>query len=123
MTRLERCGYPGFKLSCDNKNQTVLELPFSDDATDGGTGELYKIEDIDNTTAVRVILGTPIAVLWTHHRARSQRAVARKESTLNRKAFTATSTEIYRTITRALREDRGTNEPQGISSMEEEDVG
>ncbi|KAK2984222.1 hypothetical protein RJ640_013451 [Escallonia rubra] len=44
------------------------------------------------------------------------------ESTLNRKAFTATSTEIYRTITRALREDRGTNEPQGISNMEE-DVG
>ncbi|KAK2994437.1 hypothetical protein RJ640_001253 [Escallonia rubra] len=42
------------------------------------------------------------------------------ESTLNRKAFTATSTEIYRTITQALREDRGTNEPQGISNMEED---
>ncbi|KAI3935136.1 hypothetical protein MKX01_031403 [Papaver californicum] len=25
----ERCGFPGFDLTCDNKNRTVLELPFT----------------------------------------------------------------------------------------------
>ncbi|KAK2991957.1 hypothetical protein RJ640_027848 [Escallonia rubra] len=75
------CGAALLPLPLQSRLQSSLFWSFGtrvDDATDGGTGELYKIEDIDNTTAVRVILGTPIAVLWTHHRARSQRAVERK---------------------------------------------
>nr|AVL95378.1 transcription factor RH2-2 [Diospyros kaki] len=52
------CGYPGFDLSCDGTNQTVLELPgsgkFTVQSIDYGTQEIW-INDPDNCLPGRLL--------------------------------------------------------------------
>ncbi|KAI3886804.1 hypothetical protein MKW98_017156 [Papaver atlanticum] len=56
----ERCGYPGFDLTCDNMNRTVLEMPFSGrflvkDIKYGGTYNEILIHDPDDCLTRRLL--------------------------------------------------------------------
>ncbi|KAI3862493.1 hypothetical protein MKX03_011581 [Papaver bracteatum] len=56
----ERCGYPGFDLTCDNMNRTSLELPFSGrfvvkDIKYGGTYNEILLHDPDDCLPRRLL--------------------------------------------------------------------
>ncbi|KAI3935138.1 hypothetical protein MKX01_031405 [Papaver californicum] len=56
----EKCGYPGFDLTCDNMNRTLLELPFSgrffvSDIKYGRTFNQIQLQDPDNCLARRFL--------------------------------------------------------------------
>ncbi|KAI3977089.1 hypothetical protein MKX01_004064 [Papaver californicum] len=56
----ERCGYPGFDLTCDNMSRTVLQLPFSEPffvqgINYGSTHNEIQLEDPDNCLARRFL--------------------------------------------------------------------
>ncbi|RZC84805.1 hypothetical protein C5167_047581 [Papaver somniferum] len=56
----ERCGYPGFDLTCDNMNRTIIELPFSGrflvkDIKYGGTYNEILLHDPDDCLPRRLL--------------------------------------------------------------------
>ncbi|RZC84827.1 hypothetical protein C5167_047605 [Papaver somniferum] len=56
----ERCGYPGYDLTCDNMNRTILELPFSGrfvvkDIKYGGTDHEILLHDPDDFLPRRLL--------------------------------------------------------------------